>query len=95
MVSGETNPNLLMSLTIQLVFCFPQAKILELQSLNLVLENPDLNSAAFQKWRSEHEHLYGTLGTSPQAQRAVASYIYQEKKSNKSNRDSRESEESD
>lgn len=72
-----------------------KAKILELQSLNLVLENPDLNSAAFQKWRSEHEHLYGTLGTSPQAQRAVASYIYQEKKSNKSNRDSRESEESD
>ncbi|XP_056413432.1 connector enhancer of kinase suppressor of ras 1 [Hyla sarda] len=64
-----------------------KAKLLELQSLNQVLENPDLNSTTFQKWRSEHEHLYGSLGTSPQAQRA--------EKKDKSKKDSRESEESD
>ncbi|XP_073420118.1 connector enhancer of kinase suppressor of ras 1 isoform X2 [Dendrobates tinctorius] len=67
-----------------------KAKLLELQSLNQVLENSDLNSAAFQKWKSEHEHLYGRLGQSPQAQRAVPG-----NKSDQSNQDSRESEESD
>ncbi|XP_077151486.1 connector enhancer of kinase suppressor of ras 1 [Ranitomeya variabilis] len=67
-----------------------KAKLLELQSLNQVLENSDLNSAAFQKWKFEHEHLYGRLGQSPQAQRAVTG-----NKSDTSNQDSRESEESD
>ncbi|XP_069612566.1 connector enhancer of kinase suppressor of ras 1 isoform X3 [Ranitomeya imitator] len=67
-----------------------KAKLLELQSLNQVLENSDLNSAAFQKWKFEHEHLYGRIGQSPQAQRAVTG-----NKSDKSNPDGRESEESD
>ncbi|KAM3934014.1 connector enhancer of kinase suppressor of ras 1 [Leptodactylus fuscus] len=71
-----------------------KAKLLELQSLNQILENPTLNSAAFQKWKSEHEHLYGSLGMSPQTQRAVASNIYQEK-NDKSIPESRESDESD
>ncbi|XP_073522729.1 connector enhancer of kinase suppressor of ras 1 [Phyllobates terribilis] len=68
-----------------------KAKLLELQSLNQVLENPDLDSAAFQKWKSDHEHLYGRLGESPQAQRAVTG----NNKRDKSNQDSRESEDSD
>ncbi|XP_071993173.1 connector enhancer of kinase suppressor of ras 1 isoform X2 [Engystomops pustulosus] len=72
-----------------------KAKILELQSLNQVLENPNLNSAAFQKWKNEHEHLYGSLGKSPLAQHVVAGNMYQEKKNSKSNNDGRESEESD
>ncbi|KAM4046477.1 connector enhancer of kinase suppressor of ras 1 isoform 2-T2 [Anomaloglossus baeobatrachus] len=69
-----------------------KAKLMELQSLNQVLENPDLNSTAFQKWKSEHEHLYGVLGQSPQAQRAVTG---NNKKTDKSSRESRESDESD
>ncbi|XP_075709574.1 connector enhancer of kinase suppressor of ras 1 [Rhinoderma darwinii] len=72
-----------------------KAKLLELQSLNQILENPDLNSAAFQKWKSEHEYLYGNLGNSPQAQRANSGNTYPEKKTYKTNQDSRESEESD
>ncbi|KAG9493156.1 hypothetical protein GDO78_001198 [Eleutherodactylus coqui] len=69
-----------------------KAKLSELQSLNQVLENSDLNSAAFQKWKSEHEHLYGNLEKSPPVQEAVAGNQYQEIKSNQ---DSRESDESD
>ncbi|XP_044143444.1 connector enhancer of kinase suppressor of ras 1 isoform X3 [Bufo gargarizans] len=71
-----------------------KAKLLELQSLNQVLENPDLTSAAFQKWKSQHEHHYGSLGKSPQTQRAVAGNLYQERKED-DNQGVRESEESD
>ncbi|XP_040280169.1 connector enhancer of kinase suppressor of ras 1 [Bufo bufo] len=71
-----------------------KAKLLELQSLNQVLENPDLTSAAFQKWKSQHEHHYGSLEKSPQTQRAVAGNLYQERKDD-DNHGVRESEESD
>ncbi|XP_069827916.1 connector enhancer of kinase suppressor of ras 1 isoform X2 [Dendropsophus ebraccatus] len=72
-----------------------KAKLLELQSLDQILDNPGLNSNLFQRWKSEHEHLYGSLGMSPPAQRAAASNTCPEKKNDRSPRHSRESEESD
>ncbi|KAM4702404.1 connector enhancer of kinase suppressor of ras 1 isoform 2-T2 [Discoglossus pictus] len=39
-----------------------KAKLLELDALNQVLENTNLTSAVFQKWKSDHGQIYESLG---------------------------------
>ncbi|XP_075460083.1 connector enhancer of kinase suppressor of ras 1-like [Ascaphus truei] len=39
-----------------------KAKLSELQALNQILENPNINSAIFQRWKAEHGQLYGSPG---------------------------------
>ncbi|XP_075053855.1 connector enhancer of kinase suppressor of ras 1 [Mixophyes fleayi] len=54
-----------------------KAKLLELQALDQILENPNLTSATFKKWKSEHEQIYGSLDKSPQAARKIVRDMYQ------------------
>ncbi|XP_031751525.1 connector enhancer of kinase suppressor of ras 1 isoform X1 [Xenopus tropicalis] len=48
-----------------------KAKLLELEALNQILENPSLSSAIFQKWKSDHGQLYETLGRGPKPRSTV------------------------
>nr|DBA33761.1 TPA: hypothetical protein GDO54_001399 [Pyxicephalus adspersus] len=72
-----------------------KAKLQELEALNQILEHPNLNSAAFQKWKSEHEQLYGTIGKSSHAAAENASRMDIEEGNNNDKQDSDESEASD
>ncbi|XP_068125314.1 connector enhancer of kinase suppressor of ras 1 isoform X3 [Hyperolius riggenbachi] len=38
-----------------------KAKLQELEALNQILDHANLDSATFQKWKSEHEQLYGGI----------------------------------
>ncbi|PIO30665.1 hypothetical protein AB205_0066230, partial [Aquarana catesbeiana] len=44
-----------------------KAKLQELEALNQILDNPNLDSAIFQKWKSEHDQLYVNVGKGSQA----------------------------
>ncbi|XP_063810814.1 connector enhancer of kinase suppressor of ras 1 isoform X2 [Pseudophryne corroboree] len=83
--------------TLRVMHSTLKAKLIELQALNQILESPNLNSATFQKWKSEHEQLYGTIGSSPQAPRKSGGDMHQEGATDnlKSKQDSEESEASD
>ncbi|OCT94457.1 connector enhancer of kinase suppressor of ras 1 isoform X2 [Xenopus laevis] len=48
-----------------------KAKLLELEALNQILENPCLSSDIFQKWKSDHGQLYETLGRGPKPRSAL------------------------
>ncbi|XP_018104925.1 connector enhancer of kinase suppressor of ras 1 isoform X2 [Xenopus laevis] len=48
-----------------------KAKLLELEALDQILENPSLSSAIFKKWKSDHGQLYETLGRSPKPRSAL------------------------
>ncbi|KAM9320186.1 connector enhancer of kinase suppressor of ras 1 [Gastrophryne carolinensis] len=70
-----------------------KAKIQELEALNQVLDHPNLNSSTFQKWKSEHEQLYGTVGSAAAEEYAYSMDI--DKNAAESSKGSDESEASD
>ncbi|KAM8977288.1 connector enhancer of kinase suppressor of ras 1 [Pelodytes ibericus] len=52
-----------------------KAKLLELDALNQVLENPNLNSAKFHQWKYEHEQLYETMGRGLRARASLGNFM--------------------
>ncbi|CAI9580318.1 unnamed protein product, partial [Staurois parvus] len=44
-----------------------KAKLQELEVLNQILEHPNLDAAAFRKWKAEHDQLYGSVEKGSQA----------------------------
>ncbi|XP_073472236.1 connector enhancer of kinase suppressor of ras 1 [Aquarana catesbeiana] len=72
-----------------------KAKLQELEALNQILDNPNLDSAIFQKWKSEHDQLYVNVGKGSQA---TAKNVYSmdvEGSNDQKKQDSDESEASD
>ncbi|XP_018425808.1 PREDICTED: connector enhancer of kinase suppressor of ras 1-like, partial [Nanorana parkeri] len=67
-----------------------KAKLHELEALNQILEHPNLHSTVFQKWKSEHDQLYGGIEKGSQAAAENA-----EGSNDKNKQDSDESEASD
>ncbi|KAM4795787.1 connector enhancer of kinase suppressor of ras 1 [Rhinophrynus dorsalis] len=49
-----------------------KAKLLELEALNQILENPNLSSSMYRKWKSDHGQLYETLGRGFKARGSIA-----------------------
>ncbi|XP_040193844.1 connector enhancer of kinase suppressor of ras 1 isoform X2 [Rana temporaria] len=72
-----------------------KAKLQELEALNQILENPKLDSAIFQKWKSEHDQLYVNVGKGSQATAENAYSMDVEGSNDQKKQDSDESEASD
>ncbi|KAM5182461.1 connector enhancer of kinase suppressor of ras 1 [Mantella aurantiaca] len=72
-----------------------KAKLQELEALNQILAHPNLDSAAFQKWKSEHDQLYGSVEMGSQAAAENASSMDIEGSNDKKKQNSDESEASD
>ncbi|XP_077337191.1 connector enhancer of kinase suppressor of ras 1 isoform X2 [Lithobates pipiens] len=72
-----------------------KAKLQELEALNQILDNPNLDSAIFQKWKSEHDQLYVNVGKGSQAAGENVFSMDVEGTSDQKKQDSDESEASD
>ncbi|XP_053310476.1 connector enhancer of kinase suppressor of ras 1 [Spea bombifrons] len=52
-----------------------KAKLLELDALNLILDNPNLSSSIFRQWKADHEQLYETMWRGPRARGSLGDFI--------------------
>ncbi|CAH2221602.1 connector enhancer of kinase suppressor of ras 1 [Pelobates cultripes] len=52
-----------------------KAKLSELDTLNQILDNPDISSEAFRQWKLKNEQLYETIGRGTRARESLGDFL--------------------